>query len=109
MRKHYLILAAFCAAAFVVPGALSPARAHLHTGIDLQADDKVDESTIEKRDEVDRKYRATRSTIPAQTSAIDPWANMRGADEKKPAPKPAAKPMQTSTQKTSDKKKPAAQ
>jgi hypothetical protein len=60
----------------------------------------VDEATAEKRREIEEAYkRATRST-PAQTQAAanDPWANMRGPEEHKPAAKPAAK--------TAQKKKP---
>ena len=66
---------------------------------------KVDEATQERRDQVDRNYRAVRGSIPAQEVAIDPWANMRGTNETKPAPKPA----QPKSAKTTEKKKQAAQ
>ncbi len=62
----------------------------------------VDEATQERREEVDRNYRAVKGTIPAQETAIDPWAGMRGAEDKG-AQKPAKGP------KTSEKKKPAVQ
>jgi hypothetical protein len=59
----------------------------------------VDEATLEKRREIEEAYKkATRSQPATQTAVNDPWANMRGADEQKPAAKPAAK--------TAQKKKP---
>jgi hypothetical protein len=62
----------------------------------------VDEKTKTKREEAERAYKdAIKKTPAAQTTANnDPWANMRGADEQKPAAKPAAR--------TAQKKKPAA-
>jgi hypothetical protein len=65
-------------------------------------DKQEDPSVIERRDAVDREYRATRGSLPAQTGAVDPWANMRGAEEVKPAAKPAQKQSASAP-----KKKPA--
>ena len=61
-----------------------------------------DPRVLERRDTVDREYRATRGALPAQTGAVDPWANMRGAEETKPAAKPAQKQSASAP-----KKKPA--
>ena len=65
-------------------------------------DKQEDPRVLERRDAVDREYRATRGALPAQTGAVDPWANMRGAEETKPAAKPAQKQSATAP-----KKKPA--
>ena len=65
-------------------------------------DKEEDPRVIERRDAVDREYRATRGALPAQTGAVDPWANMRGAEETRPAGKPAQKQSATAS-----KKKPA--
>ena len=64
-----------------------------------------DPSVLERRDAVDREYRANRGALPPQTGTgtIDPWANMRGAEE----PKPAAKPAQKQSASSPKKKKPA--
>lgn len=60
----------------------------------------TDEATLEKRREIEEAYKkATKSTPSTQQAVNDPWANMRGTDEQKPAAKPAAK--------TAQKKKPA--
>jgi hypothetical protein len=61
----------------------------------------VDEATEEKRREIEEAYKKVTKSTPAQTqaqAANDPWANMRGPEEHKPAAKPAAK--------TAQKKKP---
>jgi hypothetical protein len=63
----------------------------------------VDEKTKTKREEAERAYKDAIKKTPAETKATannDPWANMRGPDEQKPAAKPAAR--------TAQKKKPAA-
>jgi hypothetical protein len=99
-----------------VAGALlalaAPAAAQLPMpGLDLHPDTTVAPEVQEKRDEIDRAYRNTKGSLPAQqqSGAVDPWANMRSADEAKPAAKPkaaakpAAKPATASAQ-----KKPAA-
>ena len=65
---------------------------------DKQEDPKV----LERRDAVDREYRATRGALPAQSGTVDPWANMRGTEETKPAAKPAQKQSASAS-----KKKPA--
>ncbi len=57
---------------------------------------------IERREEVDREYRATKGSLPVQAGTVDPWANMRGAEETKPAAKPAQKQSASAP-----KKKPA--
>ena len=54
-------------------------------------DKEEDPNVLERRDAVDREYRATKGALPAQAGTIDPWANMRGAEEIKPAAKPAQK------------------
>jgi hypothetical protein len=61
-----------------------------------------DPSVLERRDAVDREYRATRGSLPVQAGTVDPWANMRGAEEIKPAAKPAQKQSASAP-----KKKPA--
>lgn len=60
-----------------------------------------DEATLEKRREIEEAYKKATKSQPAQATAAanDPWANMRGAEESKPAAKPAAR--------TAQKKKPA--
>ena len=65
---------------------------------DKQEDPKV----LERRDAVDREYRSTKGTLPLQAGTVDPWANMRGAEETKPAAKPAQKQSASAP-----KKKPA--
>ncbi len=52
---------------------------------------REDPNVLERRDAVDREYRATKGTLPVQAGTVDPWANMRGAEEIKPAAKPAQK------------------
>jgi hypothetical protein len=59
----------------------------------------VDEATQERRNEVDRNYRAVKGTIPAQGGEYDPWAGMRGTEDKAQKPSKGAK--------TTEKKKPA--
>jgi hypothetical protein len=65
-------------------------------------DKQEDPSVLERRDAVDREYRATRGSLPAQAGTVDPWAKMRGAEETKPAAKPAQKQSASAP-----KKKPA--
>lgn len=65
-------------------------------------DKQEDPRVLERRDAVDREYRATKGALPAQVGATDPWANMRGAEETKPAAKPAQKQSASAP-----KKKPA--
>lgn len=72
-------------------------------GIELGSTPTVDPATAEKRREIERAYRDTTAKIPAQAAGNDPWANMRGPSETKPAP--AVK----TTQKNSQKKKTSAQ
>jgi hypothetical protein len=68
------------------------------TGIPT-AGDGPDEATVEKRREIEEAYKKVTRSQPTQAAATnDPWANMRGADEAKPAAKPA---------KTAQKRKPA--
>lgn len=59
----------------------------------------VDPNVIERREAVDREYRATRGALPVQAGAVDPWANMRGAEETKPAAKASQKQSATATKK----------
>jgi hypothetical protein len=61
-----------------------------------------DPNVLERRDAVDRQYRATRGSLPEQAGTVDPWANMRGAEEIKPAAKSAQKQSASTP-----KKKPA--
>jgi hypothetical protein len=66
-------------------------------GLDITGTKTEDAATVEKRKEIERRYKDATQNIPVQSAgANDPWANMRGADEKKlaqPAAKaPAAKP-----------------
>jgi hypothetical protein len=69
-------------------------------GFSVGGGTKVDDATLERRREVERAYKDATQKIPSQATAVnDPWANMRGADEQKPAVKPVAK--------TAHKKKPA--
>jgi hypothetical protein len=59
-----------------------------------------DEATVQKRREIEQAYKDATQKIPTQAAAKnDPWANMRGPEEQKPAAKPAAR--------TAQKKKPA--
>jgi hypothetical protein len=85
-----------------------PARAQFALpGLDLHKDERVAPEVQEKRDQVDRAYRDTKGTLPSQQSASDPWANMRGADEARPAVKPAAKPKPATA--SNQKKQPTPQ
>lgn len=60
---------------------------------------QVDEATLERRREIENAYKsAIRSNGPQQAAVNDPWANMRGGNEQKPAAKAG---------KTAQKKKPA--
>jgi hypothetical protein len=73
-------------------------------GFNLGGSEEVDPATAEKRKEIEDAYRRVTKSQPAQAAATnDPWANMRSADEAKPAAKPAAKPVA----RTAQKKKPA--
>jgi hypothetical protein len=113
--------AALMALAFAAPAAAQSAGPGPNTGglpvpgIELGGDKYVDPATVEKRKEIDRAYRDATRQIPPQAAATnDPWANMRGADEAKsaPRPKPAASGAKTTGKTaatTAQKKKPAAQ
>jgi hypothetical protein len=60
---------------------------------------QVDEATVERRREIESAYKnAIRANPPQQAANNDPWANMRGSNEQKPAAKAG---------KTAQKKKPA--
>jgi hypothetical protein len=73
------------------------------TGFRLGGGKQVDEATVEKRREIEDAYKKATRDQPAQATAVnDPWANMRGANEQKPAGKPAAR----TAAKTPQKKKP---
>ena len=106
MKKIGLFAIAVAALAFVAGRADAQmavgAGGQPTTAMPLVDSKPVDEATQARRDEVDRNYRAARGASPAQASAIDPWANMRGGEETKPAPKPAQAKSATAT-----KKKPA--
>ena len=65
-------------------------------------DKPEDPRVLERRDAVDREYRATRGALPPQAGTVDPWANMRGTEETKPTAKPAQKQSASAP-----KKKPA--
>jgi hypothetical protein len=74
-------------------------------GMDIGGPKVEDPATVEKRKEIERRYHDATQRIPVQAAVTnDPWANMRGADETKPA-KPAAK----TTAKPAPKKNSAAQ
>jgi len=84
-----------------VPGSSGGSGGLAMPGLDIGGTKTEDPATVERRKEIERQYRDATQRIPVQASgANDPWANMRGADEVKPA-KPAAK--------TAPKKKSAAQ
>jgi hypothetical protein len=90
------IVTAFAAPAWAPAWAQSAAPPSSNSlpmpGIELGGEKHVDPATAEKRKEIDRAYRDATRQIPAQAAATtDPWANMRGANETKPAPKPAAR------------------
>jgi hypothetical protein len=73
--------------------------ANTMTGISLGGSGP-DETTVEKRREIEKAYRDATQKIPVQATAKnDPWANMRGPEEQKPAAHPAPR--------TAQKKKPA--
>ena len=104
MKRAGLILAA--AALFATPALaqLVPGNNGMPVpGIELGAGPTVDPATAEKRREIDRAYRDATAKIPAQAAGNDPWANMRGPSE----PKPAAPAVKTT--KNSQKKKTQAQ
>jgi len=61
-----------------------------------------DPRVLERRDAVDREYRATRGALPPQAGTVDPWANMRGTEETGAAAKPAQRQSASAP-----KKKPA--
>jgi hypothetical protein len=101
-------IAAFAVAGLlVVSAAIPPAAAQTAVGggnpmNQLSMPEKQeDPRVLERRDAVDREYRATRGALPPQTGTVDPWANMRGADEAKPAAKPAKKQSATASKKKS--------
>jgi hypothetical protein len=66
-------------------------------GIDLGAPTQVDPATAEKRREIERAYQDATAKIPAQAAGNDPWANMRGPSETRPATAPAVKTTQKKT------------
>jgi hypothetical protein len=68
-------------------------------GMSLGGAAEVDPATAEKRREIEAAYKRATKSQPTQAAVNDPWANMRGADETKPAAKPVAR--------TAQKKKPA--
>lgn len=100
------------AALFALAGALalpiSPAVAQNSIGSSnplnqlSMPEKQEDPRVLERRDAVDREYRATKGALPPQAGTVDPWANMRGAEETKPAAKPAQKQSASAS-----KKKPA--
>ena len=61
-------------------------------------DKQEDPRVLERRDAVDRDYRAVKGALPVQAGTVDPWANMRGAEETKPAAKPASSPKKKPSQ-----------
>jgi hypothetical protein len=70
------------------------------TGFNIGGTEHVDPATAEKRREIEEAYKRVTKSQPTQAAASnDPWANMRGADEQKPASKAANK--------TAQKKRPA--
>jgi hypothetical protein len=84
-----------------VPGSSSDGGFQM-PGLDIGGPKAVDPATAERRKEIERQYKDATRQIPVQsTVANDPWANMRGAGEVKPAAKPAAR--------TVPNKKPAVQ
>jgi hypothetical protein len=94
------------ALALLAPMSTATAQSSIGSGNPLNQlrmpDKQEDPRVLERRDAVDREYRATRGALPAQSGAVDPWANMRGTEEAKPAAKPAQKQSATAP-----KKKPA--
>jgi hypothetical protein len=95
---------ALAQAAGGIPGSSSDGALPM-PGIDLSGTKQVDPATAEKRREIEQQYRAATRRIPAQAAptANDPWAGMRGDDNKA-----AAKPGKT-TAKNASKKKAVAQ
>jgi hypothetical protein len=70
------------------------------TGFNIGGTEQVDPAKAEKRREIEEAYKRVTKTQPTQATATnDPWANMRGTDEQKPASK--------SANKTAQKKRPA--
>ena len=61
-------------------------------------DKEEDPRVVERREAVDREYRAVKGGLPPQASTVDPWANMRGAEETKAAAKPASPPKKKPAQ-----------
>jgi hypothetical protein len=103
--KAVLFALAGCLAMFA-PISLAAAQNSIGSGNPLNQlsmpSKQEDPSVVERREAVDREYRATRGALPAQAGTVDPWANMRGDEETKPAAKPAQKHSATTP-----KKKPA--
>jgi hypothetical protein len=91
MMKYGTIIFAATLTGLLAIGARPAAAQFQMPGVDLSGEQQVDKETQARRDEVDRQYRGSKGTLPTQSGAIDPWANMRGADEAKPAAKPATK------------------
>jgi hypothetical protein len=92
--------------AMLAPMSLAAAQNSIGSGNPMNQlsmpDKQEDPRVLERRDAVDREYRATKGSLPAQAGTIDPWANMRGAEETKPVAKPAQKQSASAS-----KKKPA--
>ena len=96
MKKHLVALMSISllAVAADVPAAAQAPGMGGSSGPSMTlggGDRKVDPIAEERREQVDRNYRAVKGTIPAQATAVDPWANMRGPNETAPANKPAPK------------------
>ncbi len=109
MRQSKAVLFALTGSlAVFAPMSLAAAQNSIGSGNALNQlsmpDKQIDPVVQQRREEVDREYRATRGALPAQAGTIDPWANMRGAEETKPIAKPAQKQSATTT---TTKKKPA--
>jgi len=104
LKAALFVLAGSVALSAPVPSAT--AQSSIGSGNPLNQlsmpDKQEDPRVLERRDAVDREYRATRGALPAQAGTVDPWANMRGAEEAKAAAKPAQKQSASAP-----KKKPA--
>ena len=103
MRRASLICCASMMALWAMPASaqLVPGGNGMPVpGIELGGQ-QVDPATAEKRKDIERAYRDATAKIPAQAVGNDPWANMRGPRETKPATSPPVK----TTQKNGQKKK----
>jgi len=90
--KALLLLAGFLVA--FLPVSQSAAQSSIGGGNPMNQlnmpEKQEDPRVIERREAVDREYRATRGALSGQPGQVDPWANMRGAEEAKPASKQSA-------------------